>query len=93
MSGDKLQKKVSGKSNPHVVWVSNVARNTRASELKTALSACGKVVGAKVVVNASYPGSTRFGYVTMGSVEDVQNVISKLNNTELNGKIIKIEKV
>ncbi|XP_076262480.1 uncharacterized protein LOC143197727 isoform X2 [Rhynchophorus ferrugineus] len=92
LSGDKLQKKVNRKSNPNVVWVSNVARKTRASELKTALSACGKVVGAKVVVNASYPGSTCFGYVTMGSVQDVEKVISKLNNTELHGQIIKIEK-
>lgn len=91
-SGEKLQKKVGAKSNPNVVWVSNVAQNTRASELKAALSACGKVTGAKVVVNARYPGSSCFGYVTMGSLEDVDSVIAKLNNTELNGQIIKIEK-
>lgn len=92
-SGETLQQKVGAKSNPNVVWVSNVAQNTRASELKAALSACGKVTGAKVVVNARYPGSSCFGYVTMGSLEDVDNVIAKLNNTELNGQIIKIEKV
>ncbi|CAG9855338.1 unnamed protein product [Phyllotreta striolata] len=92
-SGDnKLQKKIGVKSNPNVVWISNVAQNTRASELKAALSACGKVTGAKIVVNARFPGSCCFGYVTMSSVEDVENVIAKLNNTELKGQIIKIEK-
>ncbi|XP_066158864.1 SAFB-like transcription modulator [Euwallacea fornicatus] len=91
-SGEKSQKKVDTKSNPTVVWVSNVAQKTRASELKAALSACGRVTGAKVVVNARYPGSNCFGYVTMASIEDVANVIAKLNNTELNGQMIKIEK-
>nr|XP_023025060.1 SAFB-like transcription modulator isoform X2 [Leptinotarsa decemlineata] len=90
--GNKLQKKIGIKSNPNVVWISNVAQNTRASELKAALSACGKVTGAKVVVNARFPGSSCFGYVTMSSVEDVESVITKLNNTELNGQIIKIDK-
>ncbi|CAH0561990.1 unnamed protein product [Brassicogethes aeneus] len=84
--------KVSTNQNPKVVWISNVAQNTRASQLKAALSACGKVTGAKVVVNARFPGSCCFGYVTMGSVEDADNVIAKLNNTELNGQIIKIDK-
>lgn len=81
------------KSNPNVIWISNVAKNTRASELKTLLSPYGKVTGAKVVVNARFPGSCCFGYITMSSVEDVENVIAKLNSTELNGQIIKIDKV
>lgn len=81
------------RSNPNVIWISNVAKNTRASELKALLSKYGKVTGAKVVVSARFPGSCCFGYVTMGSVEDVENVISKLNSTELNGQIIKIDKV
>ncbi|XP_019873203.1 scaffold attachment factor B2 isoform X2 [Aethina tumida] len=84
--------KVPPNLNPKVVWISNVAQNTRASELKAALSVAGKVTGAKVVVNARFPGSRCFGYVTMGSVEDADNVIAKLNNTELNGQIIKIDK-
>lgn len=84
---------MSTKSNPKVVWISNITQNTRANELKKALSVCGKVNGAKIVVNARYPRTCCFGYVTMASVEDVDNVIAKLNNTELNGQIIKIEKV
>ncbi|KAJ8953229.1 hypothetical protein NQ318_015808 [Aromia moschata] len=65
-SGDKavdakIQKKLGVKSYPNIIWISNVAQNTRASELKAALSAFGKVTGAKVVVNAKFPGSCCFG--------------------------------
>jgi nucleolin len=80
-------------SNPRLLWITNVPKNTRANELKQLLSTCGKVVCAKVVVNARFPGSCCFGYVTMGSAEDATNVITKLNNTEFNGQIIKIDKV
>ncbi|EFA11013.2 scaffold attachment factor B1 isoform X1 [Tribolium castaneum] len=79
-------------SNPRLLWITNVPKNTRANELKQLLSSCGKVVCAKVVVNARFPGSCCFGYITMGSAEDAANVISKLNNTEFNGQIIKIDK-
>ncbi|XP_063929209.1 SAFB-like transcription modulator isoform X3 [Zophobas morio] len=79
-------------SNPRILWITNVPKNTRANELKQLLSPCGKVVCAKVVVNARFPGSCCFGYVTMGTAEDASNVIAKLNNTEFNGQIIKIDK-
>ncbi|KAL3289550.1 hypothetical protein HHI36_022967 [Cryptolaemus montrouzieri] len=85
-------KKVPSNANPRAIWISNVAMNTRACDIKQALSQYGKVVGAKVVVNAKYPGTCCFGYVTMGSVDDANKVIENLNNTELNGQIIKIEK-
>lgn len=80
-------------SNPKLLWISNVPKNTRANEIKQLLSTCGKVICAKVVVNARFPGSCCFGYVTMGSAEDATNVITKLNNTEFDGHIIKIDKV
>lgn len=75
------------------MWITNIAKTTRATELKQALSDCGKVIGAKVVTNARFPGSCCYGYVTMETVADADRVIEKLNNTELNGQIIKIEKV
>ncbi|XP_018322645.1 scaffold attachment factor B2 isoform X5 [Agrilus planipennis] len=75
------------------LWITNISQNTRATELKQALSEYGKVIGAKVVINAKYPGACCYGYVTMETAEDADNCIAKLNNTELNGQIIKIEKV
>lgn len=75
------------------LWITNISQTTRATELKQALSAYGKVIGAKVVINARYPGACCYGYVKMETVEDANNCITKLNNTELNGQIIRIEKV
>lgn len=74
------------------LWITNITKATRAAELKQLLSAHGKVIGAKVVINAKHPGTCCYGYVTMESVKDADNCIAKLNNTELNGKIIRIEK-
>ncbi|KAK4871525.1 hypothetical protein RN001_015649 [Aquatica leii] len=75
------------------LWITNIAQTTRATELKQALSAHGKVIGAKVVINAKQPGACCYGYVTMDTVEDADNCIAKLNNTDLNGHTIRIEKV
>ncbi|KAF2885770.1 hypothetical protein ILUMI_20405 [Ignelater luminosus] len=82
-----------GNSQNRNLWITNISQTTRATELKQALSAYGKVIGAKVVINAKYPGACCYGYVTMDTVEDADNCIAKLNNTELNGQIIRIEKV
>lgn len=75
------------------LWITNISKTTRATELKQALSEYGKVIGAKVVTNARFPGACCYGYVTMDTVADADRVIEKLDNTELNGQIIKIEKV
>ncbi|XP_050314601.1 scaffold attachment factor B2-like [Anthonomus grandis grandis] len=87
-----VQKRKEQSGNPTVIWISNISRTTRASELKAALHKCGKVVGAKVVLNAKYPGSNCFGHVTMATTEAVQVAIETLNNTELNGRIIQVHK-
>lgn len=75
------------------LWITNISQTTRATELKQALSEHGKVIGAKVVINARYPGACCYGYVKMETVADADNCIAKLNGTELNGQIIRIEKV
>lgn len=85
-------KKASNSQNRNL-WITNISKTTRATELKQALSEYGKVIGAKVVINARFPGTCCYGYVTMETVADADNCIEKLNNTELNGQIIKIEKV
>ncbi|KAF5291337.1 hypothetical protein FQA39_LY03488 [Lamprigera yunnana] len=87
---EKAKKKNSQNRN---LWITNIAQTTKATELKEALSAYGKVIGAKVVINAKEPGACCYGYVTMDTVEDADKCIANLNNTELNGCTICIEKV
>lgn len=91
--GKSSSKNKKSNSQNRNLWITNISKTTRATELKQALSAYGKVIGAKVVTNARFPGACCYGYVTMDTVADADKCIEKLNNTELNGQIIKIEKV
>ena len=74
------------------LWVSGLASSTRATDLKTAFSKHGKVVGAKVVTNARTPGAKCYGYVSMGSTEDADKCIKELHKTELHGRTILVER-
>ena len=74
------------------LWVSGLASSTRATDLKTAFSKYGKVVGAKVVTNARTPGAKCYGYVSMGCTEDADKCIKELHKTELHGRIILVER-
>ena len=74
------------------LWVSGLASSTRATDLKTAFSKHGKVVGAKVVTNARTPGAKCYGYVSMGSLEDADKCIKELHKTELHGRVILVER-
>ena len=74
------------------LWVSGLSSSTRATDLKTAFSKHGKVVGAKVVTNARTPGAKCYGYVSMGSTEDADKCIKELHKTELHGRVILVEK-
>lgn len=62
----------------------------------SAVPDCGlflQVVSAKIVTSAKSPGSKRFGFVTMNTSEEAQQCIDLLNKTELNGRIIQVERV
>ena len=74
------------------LWVSGLASSTRATDLKTAFSKHGKVVGAKVVTNARTPGAKCYGYVSMGSADDADKCIKELHKTELHGRVILVER-
>ncbi|KAK2708226.1 SAFB-like transcription modulator isoform X2 [Artemia franciscana] len=74
------------------LWVSGLSPNTKAADLKAHLTKCGKVDGVKIVTNAQTPGARRYGYVTMGTSEGAEKCLETLNRTELDGKIITIER-
>ncbi|XP_023228284.1 SAFB-like transcription modulator isoform X2 [Centruroides sculpturatus] len=74
------------------LWVSGLAPGTRATELKSLFSKQGKVVGAKIVTNARTPGARCYGFVTMATSEEAAKCIQHLHRTELNGRIISVER-
>eukprot|EP00088_Acartia_fossae_P063217 TRINITY_DN7689_c0_g1_i2.p1 TRINITY_DN7689_c0_g1~~TRINITY_DN7689_c0_g1_i2.p1 ORF type:complete len:592 (-),score=183.65 TRINITY_DN7689_c0_g1_i2:74-1849(-) len=74
------------------LWISGLSSSTKAADLKAVFSAYGKVSGAKIVTNSRAPGARCFGYVTMGTPEEADTCIEKLNKSELGGSLIVVEK-
>merc|ERR1712083_727745 len=74
------------------LWVSGLSSTVQAMDLKNTFTKYGKVAGAKVVSSARTPGARCYGYVTMGTVEEALKCVSELNKTELNGKVITVER-
>ncbi|CAE1316081.1 SAFB-like transcription modulator,Scaffold attachment factor B1,Scaffold attachment factor B2 [Acanthosepion pharaonis] len=90
---DKTEvKKESGSQNSRNLWISGLSSNTRATDLKGLFSKYGKVVGAKVVTNARSPGARCYGFLTMSSSEEASKCIQHLNQTELHGRMISVER-
>jgi len=52
-----------------------------------------QVVTAKVVTSAKSPGSKCFGFIVMATADEAELAITKLNNTEVQGQKITVEKV
>jgi len=52
-----------------------------------------QVVSAKVVTSAKSPGSKCFGFIIMATADEAQLAIKNLNNTEVQGQTITVEKV
>ncbi|XP_018321752.1 SAFB-like transcription modulator [Agrilus planipennis] len=69
-----------------VVWVSNLKRSTKATDLKQHLNKFGKVITTKIVTD----GRRCFGYVVLESCKDAANCINNLNDSEYEGAKITI---
>lgn len=74
------------------LWITGLAASTRAADLKALFSKHGKVVSAKIVTNAKTPGSKCYGFVTMSTSKDAAKCIQSLHRTELNGRVISVER-
>ncbi|GJQ72191.1 hypothetical protein Trydic_g3283 [Trypoxylus dichotomus] len=72
------------KDHNRFLWITNVNKTTKATDLKMYLAAFGKVQLAKIVTD----GKECFGYVVMESHEDVMNCMENLQNSSFEGKHI-----
>lgn len=82
----------SGNPNSCNLWISGLSSNTKATNLKTVFTKYGKVIGAKIVTNARSPGARCYGFLTMSSSEEAAKCIQHLNQTELHGRMISVER-
>jgi RNA recognition motif-containing protein len=60
--------------------------------LREAFAAYGNVESASVVTDRDTGRSRGFGFVEMGTNEEAEQAISKLNGTSLDGRTIQVEK-
>jgi hypothetical protein len=89
-SNDEQQKKDQTNKDQCHLWVSNIAKETHASDLKELFSKYGKVLTTKVIGSSS---SQWFGYINLATPDDVQKCINVLHQTELHGKKIYVDRV
>ncbi|XP_018321780.1 SAFB-like transcription modulator isoform X2 [Agrilus planipennis] len=72
---------IESRSKSRAVWVSNLKRSTKASDLKQHLNKFGKVITTKIVTD----GRRSFGYAVLESYKDTENCIKNLNDSEFEG--------
>lgn len=68
------------------LYVGNLPYSANDSSLKEKFSAFGSVESSKVITDRDTGRSKGFGFVEMGSEEDAEAAISKLNGTDFEGR-------
>ncbi|KAK3134597.1 hypothetical protein QOZ80_6AG0551170 [Eleusine coracana subsp. coracana] len=76
----------------NTLYVTGLSSRVTEKEIKDFFSKEGKVVGCHVVLEPHTRVSRGFAFVTMDSVEDADRCIKHLNNSEMEGRTITVEK-
>lgn len=72
------------------IYVGNLSYETSDADLEQAFGPFGHVAEARVVVD-KYTGRSRgFGFVEMANDAEARNAIAKLNDTDLQGRTIRV---
>lgn len=74
------------------LWVTGIPDTTRAADLKALFSKQGRVLAVKIIKNAKQTPSRCYGFVTMATSKDAAKAIQNLHRTELNGRVISVER-
>src|SRR5207244_5407302 len=72
------------------LYVGNLAYNTTENELQELFSQAGTVQEVSLMQDKFTGKSRGFAFVTMGSDEDAQNAISKLNGQTVEGRALTV---
>ncbi|KAI4517927.1 RNA-binding domain-containing protein [Schizophyllum commune Loenen D] len=82
-----------GRTNPgNNLHVSGLSHKIDTRDLEAAFKEFGRVQKASVMYDPHTRESRGFGFVTMESPEEAEAAVNGLNGTELQGKIIRVEK-
>ena len=74
------------------LFVGGLAFATSTESLRSAFAAVGSVQSASVVTDRDTGQSRGFGFVEMATSEEADQAVTKLNNSVLDGRNIKVEK-
>lgn len=72
------------------LYVGNLSFQTQEDGLRDAFSQYGEVISADIVTDRDTGRSRGFGFVEMSSSEDAQKAIDGLNDTDLDGRNLKV---
>jgi RNA recognition motif-containing protein len=74
------------------IYVGNLASETSEDTLNQAFAAFGQVKSVSIVRDGATGVSRGFGFVRMDVEEEAQTAIREMNEKELDGQVIKVEK-
>jgi len=72
------------------IYVSSLSYNTTSESLQNLFAEYGEVTSVNVIIDRETGRSRGFAFVEMPNDEEAQNAISKLNETEFEGKTINV---
>jgi len=72
------------------IYISKLSQETSDQDICAHFSKFGTVVSVLRVKSLDGKKNTDCGYVVMGNVREMNNAINKLNNTKLNGNMIRV---
>ncbi|RPH33785.1 MAG: RNA-binding protein [Bacteroidales bacterium] len=72
------------------IYVGNIAYTMTIEDLKELFIAYGNVTNVKIIVDKQTGKSKGYGFVEMERDEEAENAIRALNDTQVNGRNIKV---
>ncbi|OGG68757.1 RNA-binding protein [Candidatus Kaiserbacteria bacterium RIFCSPHIGHO2_12_FULL_56_13] len=72
------------------LYVGGIPYRSTDDDLKKAFSEAGNVVSASIITDRMTGRSRGFGFVEMGSIEEAQAAIDRLNGKELDGRMLSV---
>ncbi|MBW2609109.1 MAG: RNA-binding protein [Deltaproteobacteria bacterium] len=74
------------------IYIGNLSYNVGEDELKEAFEAFGPVESVKIIKDMDSGRSKGFGFIAMTNESEAYTAIDGLNNTELAGRTLKVNK-
>lgn len=74
------------------LYVSNLSYSTSEQDLEDKFANFGKITSVKIIKDPNTRKSRGFGFVTFEEADDAEKAIEKMNNSEIDGRAVRVEK-